>query len=150
MKKIVIFDLDGTLAIIDKRREMSLKSGKMDWDVFFDPENVLTLDEPNQPVRYLYNLLCQKVKYDVYIISGRCFSTKVATLEWLKRNGFFDPKELIMRPEGCYTPDHILKLGWLKLLGKNRVEMVFDDRDSVVKMWRDEGLTCFQVAEGDF
>ena len=27
---------------------------------------------------------------------------------------------------------------------------VFEDRDRVVKMWRDLGITCFQVAEGDF
>ena len=52
MKNTVIFDLDGTLAIIEKRR---LKAGKtvdgketnkMDWDVFFDPKNI-KLDEPN-------------------------------------------------------------------------------------------------------
>ena len=33
-KKIVIFDLDGTLALIDKRRALATKNGKMDWDVF--------------------------------------------------------------------------------------------------------------------
>jgi len=27
---------------------------------------------------------------------------------------------------------------------------VFDDRDKVVKMWRNQGLRCCQVAEGDF
>jgi hypothetical protein len=26
----------------------------------------------------------------------------------------------------------------------------FDDRDKVVKMWRDNGIICFQVAPGDF
>ena len=30
MKKIVIFDLDGTLALIDKRRALATKNGKMD------------------------------------------------------------------------------------------------------------------------
>ncbi len=40
-KKIVIFDLDGTLALIDKRRDISTKdNGKMDWDVFFDRDNI--------------------------------------------------------------------------------------------------------------
>ena len=28
--------------------------------------------------------------------------------------------------------------------------IIFDDRQSVVDMWRARGLTCFQVAEGDF
>ena len=27
---------------------------------------------------------------------------------------------------------------------------VLDDRNQVVKMWRENGLTCLQVAEGDF
>ena len=27
---------------------------------------------------------------------------------------------------------------------------VFDDRQQVVDMWRQNGLTCFQVADGDF
>ena len=32
----------------------------------------------------------------------------------------------------------------------NRVLLVLDDRDQVAKMWRDMGLTCFQVNYGDF
>ena len=49
-KKTVIFDLDGTLALIDKRRAISTKdNGKMDWDKFFDPKNI-DLDQPNAPV----------------------------------------------------------------------------------------------------
>jgi hypothetical protein len=27
---------------------------------------------------------------------------------------------------------------------------VFDDRDKVVKMWRENGISCFQVNYGDF
>ena len=51
MKKTVIFDLDGTLANIDARRDKSLKpNGKMDWDVFFDAENI-KLDEPRSEER---------------------------------------------------------------------------------------------------
>ena len=46
-KKTVIFDLDGTLANIDVRRDKSTKpNGKMDWDKFFDPKNI-SLDKPN-------------------------------------------------------------------------------------------------------
>ena len=49
-KKTIIFDLDGTLANIETRVKMSKKSnGKMDWDVFFDPNNIGT-DKPNHPV----------------------------------------------------------------------------------------------------
>ena len=48
--KSIIFDLDGTLALIDDRRTLSTKdNGKIDWDIFFDPNNI-NLDKPNQPV----------------------------------------------------------------------------------------------------
>ena len=39
MKKTVIFDLDGTLANIDVRRDKSLKpNGKLDWEIFAAPQ----------------------------------------------------------------------------------------------------------------
>ena len=49
-------------------------------------------------------------------------------------------------------PDDELKKRWLDQLFTNTddVHCVFDDRDKVVKMWRDNGLTCFQVAPGNF
>ena len=41
MSKIVIFDLDGTLNDIDQRRKnIHVGGGKIDWDFFFDPSNV--------------------------------------------------------------------------------------------------------------
>ena len=49
-KNTIIFDLDGTLADITTRRILSTKdNGKMDWDKFFDPKNIV-LDKPNTPV----------------------------------------------------------------------------------------------------
>ena len=48
--KWIIFDLDGTLADIEDRRQLCTKeNGKMDWNKFFDPENI-KLDKPNIPV----------------------------------------------------------------------------------------------------
>ena len=34
--------------------------------------------------------------------------------------------------------------------GRFNVKFVIDDRNRVVDMWRQIGLTCFQVEEGDF
>ena len=47
--KNVIFDLDGTLALIYATIALATKSGKMDWDVFFDPKNI-DLDLPHHAV----------------------------------------------------------------------------------------------------
>ena len=148
-KKIVIFDLDGTLALIDSRRELSLKdNGKIDWDVFFDSK-MISLDDPNQPVIDMANML-SKQGYTIMILSGRSDVTYQATIDWLNKHDiWFD--NLIMRPQNhLYMPDNDLKQMWLDSIGKDNVAMVFDDRNQVVDMWRQNGLTCFQVADGDF
>ena len=44
-----------------------------------------------------------------------------------------------------------LKQHWLDtLVDKDDIFAVFDDRQQVVDMWRKNGLTTFQVADGDF
>jgi hypothetical protein len=146
--KTVIFDLDGTLALIDERLHLATRpNGKLNWDLFFAPENI-KLDKPNIPVIAMYNLL-QNEGYNMVILSGRDAISKTATVSWLRNHGiYFD--ELRMRPQGTFTPDDVLKKGWLDELGAENIFCVFDDRDKVVKMWRDNGLTCFQVNYGNF
>ena len=151
--KTVIFDLDGTLALIDERRQLATKdNGKMDWDVFFDPKNV-SLDLPNRPVITMAQMMKEQ-GLRVVIFSGRSKATKEATKEWL--NTFNVPFDVLkMRPtskEFMFMPDDKLKQGWLDSIFSNKEDIlcVFDDRDKVVKMWRENGISCFQVNYGDF
>lgn len=150
-KNKVIFDLDGTLALIDKRRDVSTKSnGKLDWDKFFDPSNI-KLDVPNPPVVKLAQLLADD-GFTIIIFSGRSDKTATATLSWLTHNRI-PFKKLVMRDSKTnhFTPDDILKKDMLdKHVDINDVFLVVDDRDKVVKMWRSLGLNVFQVADGDF
>ena len=151
----VIFDLDGTLADIHIRRDASTKSdGKINWDVFFDPANI-HLDIPKSTVIKTAQGLV-KAGYKIAIFSGRSKKTKTVTREWLDK--YKVPYNILkMRPtskEWMYMPDDKLKQYWLEDLfpgkAKNKILCVFDDRDKVVKMWRDNGITCMQVAEGNF
>ena len=151
--KTVIFDLDGTLADIETRRVISIKeNGKMDWDIFFDPKNI-SLDTPNRPVITMAKLL-KESGHRIVILSGRSKVTKDATREWLKQ--FDVPFDILkMRPDNKefkFMPDDQLKKLWLDQLFPNTDDVlcVFDDRDKVVKMWRENGLSCLQVAEGNF
>ena len=78
MNKTVIFDLDGTLALIDERRKISIKSnGKMDWDIFFNPNNI-ELDKPNWPVIKTLRLFNEN-GFTIVIFSGRSEVTEEAT-----------------------------------------------------------------------
>ena len=172
-KNTVIFDLDGTLAFIDKRR---LKAGspsgksptpsKMNWDVFFDPDNI-KLDTPNQPVIKLAQMF-KADGFKVVIFSGRNDRSFDTTKQWLKKfNVPFDL--LVMRPDKFksdswpiadgnpatpdmrFMPDDILKKKMLDtFVDINDVFLVVDDRQKVVDMWRNLSLNTWQVAPGDF
>ena len=162
MSKWIIFDLDGTLADIEDRRQLCTKeNGKMDWDKFFDPKNI-KLDKPNQPVIDTLSAFAES-GHCIAIMSGRSAATKDVTEDWLIDNGCCH-EVLFMRPEKDFTPDEDLKLKWFNELfindgiaehapyqeSPNELVAVFDDRQKVVDMWREIGLTCMQVAPGKF
>jgi len=144
---IVIFDLDGTLALIDHRRHL-VECDKPDWPAFFA---ACDEDQPNVPVIEIFEAL-KAEGHTMWIWSGRSDEVERDTVSWLMFECIeFD--RLMMRPEGDFTPDDELKKSWLKKyfpINKDNLLCVFDDRDKVVKMWRDEGITCLQVAPGDF
>ena len=150
---LFIFDLDGTLALIDERRALAAKAdGKINWKIFFDPTNI-SLDQPNTPVIEMAKMLKEQ-GHSIVIFSGRSKVTKVATMEWLDK--FEVPFDVLkMRPDNSefkFMPDDKLKQHWLDQLFPDKLSIlcIFDDRDKVVKMWRENGIACFQVAEGAF
>ena len=173
-KKTIIFDLDGTLALVDKRVQKSLiptessTDGEgMDWDIFFDGHNVLTLDEPNYPVISMAQMYYEK-GFNIVIFSGRNDRSYEETQQWLEE--YEVPYNLLVlrpdkfqgdsypiargnpaTPEMRHMPDEVLKKAMIdKFVDIDDVFMTVDDRQKVVDMWRSLGLTCFQVAPGDF
>ena len=97
-RKTVIFDLDGTLANIDVRRDKSLKpNGKLDWEIFASPTSIMDWDEPNHPVIKLAQMF-HNDGFRIVIFSGRNDRGFFATKDWLKiHNVPFDL--LVMRPD---------------------------------------------------
>ena len=98
MKKTIIFDLDGTLANIDTRRNMSLKpNGKLDWDIFADPSSILNWDVPNAPVIKMAQMF-HADGFNIVIFSGRNDRGFDATVQWLDNN-HVPFNLLVMRPD---------------------------------------------------
>ncbi len=167
-KKTVIFDLDGTLANIDVRRDKSMKpNGKLNWDIFAAPDSIKNWDKPNDPVVKMAKLFHQD-GFKIVIFSGRNDRGFDATIDWLiwwdvpfdllvmRPDKFKDKSWPIAdgnpaTPDMRFMPDEILKKKMLDtFVDIDDVFLVVDDRDKVVKMWRDLGLNTFQVAPGDF
>ncbi len=154
MRPLYIFDLDGTIVLIDHRREiLSDKEDGQRWRRFYA---ACDKDLPNTPViTILHSLLVTGA--EIRFFSGRSAEVREKTVAWLAEHTKLLTHEiegaLTMRDEGDYTQDDILKRQWLDAMSaedRSRLICIFDDRDKVVKMWRDAGLTCLQVAYGDF
>lgn len=153
-----IFDFDGTLADVAHRRHLLERN---DWDGFFDAcdqdppiEAVLTVFQAlaTQTVTPKRGAPTKEKAHRVEIWSGRSMRVQDKSRTWLAHKGV-DPAHLTrMRPVGDYMPDEKLKQRWLEeeLAAGNRPDVIFDDRQKVVDMWRGNGMACFQVNEGDF
>jgi hypothetical protein len=154
MKPLYIFDLDGTLALIEHRRHIIEDPARDDskWRRFYA---ACDKDVPNGPVLRVMESL--RLFADVWIFSGRSDEVRDKTVAWLTQHTSFLAHDLdtvlTMRREGDYTADDVLKRQWLDGLlvdDRRRLVAAFDDRDRVVQMWRGAGVPCFQVAPGEF
>lgn len=140
-----IFDLDGTLANLEHRLH-HIQGAKPDWDAFHGD----CIDDQPIPALVAMNQLLDKSGYNIAIVTGRDDMVREETYAWLNRwrVGF---AEVHMRPHKHNIPDADLKEQiYYKYFYDRQVDWVFDDRQRVVDRWRKLGLTCMQVAKGDF
>lgn len=157
-ERFVIVDIDGTLADLTHRRHFvetwepndDHKLRKKDWDSFFA---ALDKDTPIQPIFDLVRLLA--MQFTILVVSGRGLEHAKPTEDWLARywpvGAGAAYAHLFMRRSGDRRPDFEVKQELLDLLPpKGRIAYVLDDRNQVVDMWRKNGLTCLQVADGAF
>ncbi len=138
MKSAIICDIDGTLAQMGDR-------SPYDW-------KKVGIDTVNQAVADVVEAMRNDHKVIIFL-SGRDGSALEATIKWLEKYSLSTSKDyLYLRKAGDNRKDTIIKKELYEkyIKGKFSVLFVLDDRDQMVKMWREEGLTCFQVAEGNF
>ena len=174
-KELVLVDMDGTLANLSHRQryiagtcpERNCENGKyhsdMDmgsitdcpvckgtgkikknWDLFFSTVCDDTLIKPT--AEWVKSLADQ---YYVCIVSGRPIDKAgQATVEWLAKYGIpYD--RIFMRNSGDKRPDTIIKKEILDHLLKDRIAFCIDDRPSVIRVYRAEGLKVYDVGKGE-
>lgn len=143
-RKCIIIDVDGTIALRSTGKDAR---GPFDWDRVDE-------DNPNDIVIETIRALRKhyRIGVDFIVVTGRSDACKEQTESWLKCHDIpYD--ELYMRKHGDFTADALLK----SLIYEHHIKpyydvlAVFDDRDSVVAMWRNEhNLPVFQVNYGNF
>ena len=141
----VIFDIDGTIADCSHRLHHVTVKPK-NWKAF---EAELPNDAPIHDVIQLVFTLAQE--HHILLVTGRGEQSRDATERWLLLHGIHYDR-LYMRPKGDYREDYVVKK---ELLDKIRSEgydpfIAIEDRTRCVKMYRENGLICLQVADGDY
>jgi predicted kinase len=143
---VIICDLDGTLCDVSHRRHF-VEGEKKDWKGFFSGIAGDTLR---------YDVF-QKVKEDTFffnakliLVSARPSNYRKDTEEWLAKNASALKYELlIMRGDRDGRPDTEVKAEIFdKYLSKMNVIRVYDDRPSVIRMWKEKGLSVEDVVNG--
>ncbi len=153
-KKVIIFDIDGTLANSDHREYIVNHAGsdsEADWAEYFEASRY---DPPHYEIQWLNHIMADREDAELIVLTARPDYSRAMTEEWLKKHDIVH-SELIMKdrlPDGSYDKDHVFKEKVLdQLIAQDRKPfIVFEDRQSVVDMWRDRGIKCLQVEPGDF
>jgi FMN phosphatase YigB (HAD superfamily) len=146
MTKVIIFDVDGTLANC-QHRQHHVQQKPRRWDLF---NKGIPHDTPHDDIIWLFKMLANS-DTTMLIASGRGEENRPETVKWLADNEICYSK-LYMRPAKDSRPDNIIKGEILEQIRAEWGEpyMVFDDRNQVVDEWRRQGVRCLQVAPGDF
>lgn len=149
LETAIICDLDGTLALIHNRSP-------------YDASDCDIKDLPNRAV--IDTVLAHyKDGRKIIFCSGREDKYRPETIRFINKHcqyidtdldgSVWDMEyELHMRKTDDFRKDSIIKEEIYSdhIENKYNVLMVLDDRTSVVNFWRSKGLSCWQVAPGDF
>jgi len=134
-----IVDLDGTLSMANGRTWYEYT--KADTDTLVVPVHAT-----------VKALVATGTIKHVIFLTGREETGREAALKFLDQTAGFPvdgtTNILVMKAKGDHRPDTEAKseLFDLHVRGKYNILMVFEDRNRVVEMWRQMGLTVFQVA----
>ena len=146
-RKTIIFDVDGTIADVEHRRHL-VNGDNKDWKNF----RLATVDDT--PVQWVCDIAKRYVAQgdEVAFFSARNESEREITEKQISQWIGDGHKGVFLRPDGDFRSDAEFKQEVLDSLRENdfNPDLVFDDRNQVVDMWRRNGVPCFQVAEGDF
>lgn len=145
-EEVIVCDLDGTLCDCDHRRTF-LEGEKKDWKGFFGNMHLDTLRM--DVVDKLNKYLTSKSGMPLIFVSARPENYREVTEKWLKDNFYYNYTALLMREANDSRPDTEVKSEiYEKYLKNLKIIKVFDDRPSVIRMWREKGLDVEDVGKG--
>ncbi len=145
-RRAIIVDLDGTLCNVDWRQHI-YDAEPQDWAKI---NAAAEFDQPNEWCMEILRLFAMQ-NYKIVFLTGRAATkgAKEITEKWLMMHvGPGVDYELFMRSAKDYREDTLVKAQIYnrKIAPSYDVLFAVDDRQSVVQMWRDMGVTCLACA----
>lgn len=146
-KKIIVFDIDGTLANVTHRRHFVASKPK-NWAAW---NAGMSNDTVHEDIRWILDSFHNRSDTSIIICSGRGSEDREVTERWLTDNYIYF-SDLYMRAEKDYRQDSIVKVELLNRIREEHGEpfLWFDDRNQVVDAIRAQGVRVCQVAPGNF
>ena len=142
-KPIVIVDIDGTVADVRHRLHHINSGRKKDWKAFFE-----AMDH-DTPIAFVIRWVHELEKdHEIVVVTGRPEHYRKRTEKWLQDHGIRYAR-LCMRPDGDHRPDYTVKAEFLREFPKGSIAFAIDDREPVCKMWKQNGIRCFQLASDE-
>ncbi|MDC0072332.1 hypothetical protein OAK06_04025 [Gammaproteobacteria bacterium] len=133
-KKIVICDIDGTIANNDHRQH--LLEGFKDWDKFFDQ---MSLDKPINPVINLVKKM-QKEGNEIAFLTGRPERYRPNTTKWLKKYFYFNFSLTMRKDDDTRNKLEIKNELFQENFSSSQIECCLENDLSLVKLWKELGL----------
>ena len=139
MKKIVICDIDGTIANNDHRQHYL--EGKKDWEGFFSE---LINDEPIFPI---INKVIEEYNAgkEIVFLTGRPERYRYSTTLWLKEYFNFDLKILMREDNDRNNKLKVKKEIFEKNFKAEEIAYIIDNDNDLVSMWSSMGIKTVKV-----
>ena len=140
MKKIILCDIDGTIANNDHRQHFL--EGKKDWDGFFSE---LINDEPIFPI---INKVIEEYNAgkEIVLLTGSPEKYRNVTTKWLKRYFDFEIK-LLMRKKNDRRDKLIIKEELLEEQFRyDEIKLIIDNDKELIKMWKGKKLSVLDAS----
>jgi len=154
--KIIICDIDGTIADCSKRLHyIQDKNGKKldkpNWKSFYAEVN------KDEPIKAVVEMIEQldfeyiNASYTIVFLTGRNEVCREKTYEWLRTNINISGYPLIMRAKNDRRPDTEVKPDLLNKYLKDNPDdeaaFILDDQTHMIDKWEELGYTTLQVRQ---
>lgn len=151
MKNLVVFDLDGVIFNSEHRYPLYQAGKYREWVAAAGKDEALmcgVVCATNFLFHPFYKVLFVTARGD----DPQHRKTTLEMLQWYIDKSVANDQLLMKSWDVLDEPDHVSKPRMIEEAGYSLddIFLVFEDRKSIVDMWRARGVRCFQTQPGDY